>query len=287
MGDPPTARPAATTTTGIPSDLPCARCGYNLRTLATDALCPECATPVSRSLGGLLLRFADPVWLARLEYGAAFLLAYVALRVVASLLTACAGSASAWYFYLIWLVDDIVGVAAVFLLTTPQLPRHHEEPSARLRHALRGLCVFAAFARYAWVVAPVAATIPAAAGGVITSLANLLLVIGVLHFLRRLALRIPDAGLESSTLVVMAGLGLTVAGGVFMHVLLLALGVGEFSRLASDLPLKLIGFLLSFGGVIFGIWFLVLLVRYVGAFRHAADQASRLQQRPTTESEST
>jgi hypothetical protein len=32
-------------------DLPCRRCGYNLRTLSRFGKCPECAEPVSASLG--------------------------------------------------------------------------------------------------------------------------------------------------------------------------------------------------------------------------------------------
>lgn len=34
----------------ISIDIPCDTCGYNLRSLGTDALCPECRTPVSASI---------------------------------------------------------------------------------------------------------------------------------------------------------------------------------------------------------------------------------------------
>jgi DNA-directed RNA polymerase subunit RPC12/RpoP len=43
----------------VEEDLPCARCGYNLRTLAWDARCPECGTPVLRSGRPLGFRFAS------------------------------------------------------------------------------------------------------------------------------------------------------------------------------------------------------------------------------------
>ena len=33
----------------VDHDLACVQCGYNLRTLSPDALCPECATPVART----------------------------------------------------------------------------------------------------------------------------------------------------------------------------------------------------------------------------------------------
>jgi hypothetical protein len=71
---PPPSFPAAPTQ--IIGDLPCRSCGYNLRTLATNGLCPECATPIASSLRGDLLREADPNWLrqmhtgCKLEYGA-------------------------------------------------------------------------------------------------------------------------------------------------------------------------------------------------------------------------
>jgi len=35
----------------VEEDMPCASCGYNLRTLASDGRCPECGETVARSLG--------------------------------------------------------------------------------------------------------------------------------------------------------------------------------------------------------------------------------------------
>jgi hypothetical protein len=50
-------------------DAPCVSCGYNLRTLKADALCPECAQPVSYSIQGYFLRFASPGWIRGLGNG--------------------------------------------------------------------------------------------------------------------------------------------------------------------------------------------------------------------------
>lgn len=47
-------------------DLPCLTCGYNLRTLSTNANCPECGNPVSQTLRNTLW-LADPVWLKRVR----------------------------------------------------------------------------------------------------------------------------------------------------------------------------------------------------------------------------
>lgn len=66
----------------IGDNLPCARCDYNLRTLAVTARCPECAVDVHRSLRSDTLRCADVSWLQRVRLGVrvlAFTMVTVAL----------------------------------------------------------------------------------------------------------------------------------------------------------------------------------------------------------------
>ena len=53
----------------IGEDLPCVRCGYNLRGLDVTGTCPECGGPVEASRSGDLLRFADVGWLTRIFRG--------------------------------------------------------------------------------------------------------------------------------------------------------------------------------------------------------------------------
>ena len=53
----------------IPFDLPCVGCRYNLRALTADATCPECGTPITKTLDHGWLIFADPDWLRRLRSG--------------------------------------------------------------------------------------------------------------------------------------------------------------------------------------------------------------------------
>ena len=53
----------------VTGDVVCLGCGYNLRGLAGDGVCPECAWPVARSMHGRLIRFADAAWSGRVARG--------------------------------------------------------------------------------------------------------------------------------------------------------------------------------------------------------------------------
>ena len=50
----------------IDQDLPCVKCGYNLRTMRDDGQCPECGASVGESARLAWLCQHDPVWLRRL-----------------------------------------------------------------------------------------------------------------------------------------------------------------------------------------------------------------------------
>jgi hypothetical protein len=54
----------------VVSDIPCRKCGYNLRGLHIDGRCRECGRAVGLSVQGDLLRFSDPGWLRKLQRGA-------------------------------------------------------------------------------------------------------------------------------------------------------------------------------------------------------------------------
>jgi hypothetical protein len=72
----------------LDQNLPCLRCGYNLRTLSTDARCPECSAPVASSLNPTLLRYEDPSWTGILALAMGLLLFSASLEffVICSLL---------------------------------------------------------------------------------------------------------------------------------------------------------------------------------------------------------
>ncbi len=64
----------------VQEDLPWLVCGYSLQGLASDSNCPECGTPVDRSLRGPLLRYSSPEYLHTLHRGIVYAEVGTALR---------------------------------------------------------------------------------------------------------------------------------------------------------------------------------------------------------------
>ena len=72
----------------IDSDLSCARCGYNLRTLVVAGLCPECGEAVALSLKYRPFRFGNPETPKRVRNGLAlFIVAVLANAIFILILT--------------------------------------------------------------------------------------------------------------------------------------------------------------------------------------------------------
>jgi hypothetical protein len=60
----------------------CLRCGYDLIGLRVDGVCPECGTPVARSLLGDMLRFSSGEYLRTMHQGVFLILASIVLDLV-------------------------------------------------------------------------------------------------------------------------------------------------------------------------------------------------------------
>ena len=99
-------------------DVPCVGCRYNLRSLSHDAVCPECATPVGKSVAFPWLQFADVAWLKRLRRGVTRILWFILGVAVAYVLFIAANvlpsaTRSGWFDVYLLLIATVVGCGAV------------------------------------------------------------------------------------------------------------------------------------------------------------------------------
>ena len=190
--DPPQAPEAC----AIADDLPCRRCGYNLRGLAPDGVCPECATPVALSARGDLLRHADPQWVETVLRG-------LQVTVVAG------GFAVALFFvgrcvlgrgFVHSLADFCVELATVvgaWLITAPDPVTPADDLLVKARRVARvGLCAGAVgnllvlFTQHSAL--PPRLLLPLALLATGVALADAVGEFAKLYYLQRLALRIPS-----------------------------------------------------------------------------------------------
>ncbi len=267
----------------IDQDCACVSCGYNLRGLDPDRVCPECATPISRSIRGDYLRFSDPKWVRLLASG----MNWVLLGLLFSIMS-CFGYVETLKVLIvrnplpdvrtlgIGIIVQSIYLVGFWAVTTPDPAYLIRETEITMRRIVRlwGIVSF--------VVNPIEQAIlmePLGMGAAAIILSKC--VVGVIGFLAtstyfvQLARRIPDHELARQTRVVMWGLAvclLLILVGVsllfamgFRHIGMVAQGVDEVLGIA--VTVALIGF------VIFSIWTIVLAVRYRTAFRKAAEQA--------------
>ncbi|MFG0251970.1 MAG: hypothetical protein ACF8NJ_03755 [Phycisphaerales bacterium JB038] len=67
-------------------DVFCRQCGYNLRGLTPEGKCPECGTPIERSLRGNLLVYSSPEYLTKLHQGVFLILAAIVAQIILTVL---------------------------------------------------------------------------------------------------------------------------------------------------------------------------------------------------------
>lgn len=185
----------------IAEDIPCRRCGYNLRTLSPEAKCPECGTSISRSVHGDLLRFADPEWVRKLATGA--------LIVVVGICTALAGwillsflvylqIADRYWFRALAVLYCAIILAGAWRATSPDPSSMQSKVLFDSRKLLRisyvfGLCLLVANWSLDSANSFVTETLDA-----LSLLNNTFLAVVVFTFGRSIALRLPDEKLARS-----------------------------------------------------------------------------------------
>ncbi len=287
----------------VAADVPCRRCGYNLRGLPTDGRCPECGTPVGLSVRGGLIRYSDPAWIDRLRFGVNCLLAYAVVTVVAGVATGVGALALAlatggkvkvaafqaghWVPVLtaVGLVGQALYLVGIWLLTAPDPAGLGEDQYGGPRRLIRVAAVTAAagglapLARAFGALRPeLAAAVAVATGG--CQLASAVATVACLVYLGRLAARLPDPGLAGLARVVTYGLGIplgivatsTIALGLLAAARGPALVTpgGLSAGLGAFVALGCVTGLAGLAKLGFYIVYLVLLVRFGGRFKEQA-----------------
>lgn len=261
------------------ADVPCLSCGYNLRGLTNDGACPECGSPVTASLRGDFLKFADPAWLERLKLGTSLKLWNIALTILAVFFFGILGGLGLGFppilTELIGLIGVTIGLWASFSLTAQEPRVAMIEDPVTLRKVIR-ICATLVLVSHVIAVLshmPFFPPIAVMAGGAL-SMAGVVSGFGELMLFRRYALRIPDEALARSAKgllwlfpISMAAVGL----GVFLAAIWVpAAAPGAAAAMAP------VAFLACFGGLamlVAGLWYVRLLTRFSKAFKTAHAEA--------------
>lgn len=131
----------------IVRDRACLHCGYDLTSLRSDRECPECGTPVERSLRGRLLRYSAPEHVAKLHKGV--LLAEIAavgsaavlmLTLASFVVVAVMGWSESIALAIGKPLELLVGIVSIvgwWLFSTPEASPLGEDPAIGARKLLR------------------------------------------------------------------------------------------------------------------------------------------------------
>lgn len=278
----------------IAEDMPCVHCGYNLRGLTPEMSCPECGTPINRSIFGNQLRYADPEWLKKLLFGTTLKLWNIVIGLVIGVGAAIVMMVGlpAVLVILLMLVGAGLGLWATFLITTQEPRVALAEDPISLRKAVRFCAVCAVSGQLLNQVAGLGggSSLTLIIVGQVLSLAAIVQAFGELVYYRRFARRIPDPKLERSTSIVLWGLPAATAL-LFLGGFVAALSgaastfTGGPGTLGGATPSGF-GFVggmifLCAGGaasLVFGIWYIVLLFSYRKAFQAAIPVARQFAQ---------
>lgn len=242
----------------------CVGCGYDLRGLGEGALCPECGTPAGRSLRGGLLVYAAPDYVNRLRLGANWMMGAV-YGVLGALLLFIAGITASMFLPfpmdIAMTVNTAVLIAAaagavvgVFLLTTPS-PAEAEGDGLRLPR--RGARLLSA-AGVGLVLLSTAVHIlspglwgPGGVGRVLKVTVLVALggaVFSLMHYIRRLAMRIPDREIaKQAGHVLLLGLGVLAAQITYGAGVISAITPAGPKELAVKVVSLIVTFMAGFG----------------------------------------
>ena len=223
QGEVPAVPPAEEAVT---EDIPCRKCGYNLRSMHTDGRCPECGTSVWVSLQGTLLRYSDPNWVETIRRGFARMIAGITIVVAAMIVVIILSAIRR--FNVVSLVQ-LVGIAGwliymwgIWLITEPDPSGLGEDQYGTSRKIIRVGVVCQAVGQVLDFVQkdrmPPGATLLFTIAAVLLGIVALVAIYAQLQYLQKLALRIPDVKLSQRSgflkLAIVISYGTLIVSGI-------------------------------------------------------------------------
>jgi hypothetical protein len=274
-------------------DIPCRKCGYNLRGLTMQGRCPECGMPVGISIQGDLLRFSNPRWLETLRRGVNLILAGIAIMVLLIIISILlqiarvnAGQVQALGGFL-GLGSAALLIAGGWLLTTPDPSGIGEDRYGTSRKIIRialivGLASNLLNLSQTVIHDPTLLLALAVLGG-LAGLVGLVGQFAQLQYLSKLAQRIPDPPLSDRARFLMWAIGISYGVLLLIGIVVAIFATNAFSRgsaATAGPPGAVIGVgciagILGLALLVFGIMYLVMLIKFGGRFKEAAMYAQQ------------
>ncbi len=184
-------------------DLTCRRCAYNLRGLREDGRCPECGIPIGRSTQGDFLRYSDPTWVVKLGRGVHLILWCTGLKIVTFIAAPALASSSSVppeIWPLLTMAASLVSYWGAWLLTEPDPSQIGEDMYGTARRIVRISLGVGLLGRFLSIFTGLGLNGPLLLlVDIIMIACRLCGVAGaycLLHYLSKIAQRIPDEKLE-------------------------------------------------------------------------------------------
>ena len=281
----PSAVPGFTDAQGVvATEIPCRKCGYNLRGLHVEGRCPECGRAVGLSVRGDFLRYSDPGWVRKLHRGIRMIIWAIVVIVLGVLLGIALGigmgnaAVAAAAPVTAMLVGYVLYLVGTWLLTEPDPSGVGEDQYGTSRKIIR-IALVLGVVNQAIEIARQFAPIPAALHSTLTligfvfSLAGLVAIFAQLQYLKKLAMRIPDPQLAGRAHFLMYAIAISY-GVVIVFGILTGLLAGTAG--AAGGPVAAVGCIMGITGIavlVFAIMYLLMIERMGKRFAEEADAA--------------